>query len=138
MTLVFSTAVVGDFVQRFQSSFSRLTPIAERQNFWCNTVILDGRFPAQVWRHEFVLYNEEATRGQLAEWLYNLEALITSDAATLTLISSVTTPTGFSQMNYGACYLEDATQEDPRDLGEFWAGYFRLTFVGNTRPTRTA
>jgi len=138
MTLVFSTAVVGDFVQDFRlAQAARLTPIAERQNFWCPDVLLDGRYPAQIFRHEFKVYREEASRGEFVQFGYDLEDLIMSDVATLTLVSSVASVTGFSEISYGGCYLEDFRQEDPTDLGLFRAGYFRLTFVGNVKPTRT-
>ena len=135
--MTFAGTPVGDLVQSFTTEFTRLTGIEERQNFWAPTVLLDGGYPAQKWTHEITIYKEEPTRRAFMEFLFGLEGLILPAPATLTLVSSVTTPTAFTTTSYGACYLDSASLDDPRELLLFEAGFFVLRFLGTVRPTVT-
>lgn len=123
--------VIG-WVESFRSNPSRLTPIARRQNFTSSIVILDGRFPAQVWDHEFVLYTETGSLGQFAEVLFRLQDEIRSEPVDLRIEDG---DTGNAIFEFGACYINaPASLEEPSDLLMFRAGFIRISFVGNTRP----
>jgi hypothetical protein len=135
--LVFSGTILGDFAQSFLTGFSRLTPVEERQNFWAPTVLQDGRYPAQTWSHTFKIFKESDSRGLFMEFFFNLEDQIDGDPLPLTLSTTVNTRAGFAEINFGDCYLTDATQDSPGDLMTQKAGFIDLTFIGNTKPTRT-
>ena len=137
VTLVFSGTTLGDFAQSMRSEFERLTPVERRQNFWAPSVLLDGRYPAQVWTHEFTIFAEKDSRGLLMEFFFDLEDQIDGDPLPLTLTSTVNTQVGFAEIDFGDCYLERASLEEPDNFMEHKAAFFSLSFVGNTKPTRT-
>ncbi len=131
-TLIHSTVMLGNWIEDFNSSFGRLTPIARRQNFWSSDIILDGRYPAQVWDHTFKLYTEGGSLGELYDKFLDIYDQIHSDPATLTINDGDTATELFQ---FGACYLEDASLETPEAFLKYNAGLITVTFVGNTRPT---
>jgi len=123
---------VNGWVETFQSNPSRLTEIQRRQNFTSSIVLLDGRFPAQVWDHEFVLYTETGSLGQFAELFFKLQDEIRNDPVDLRIEDG---DTGNAVFEFGPCYINaPASLEEPTELLMFRAGFIRISFVGNTRP----
>ena len=123
---------VNGWVETFRSEPSRLTPIARRQNFTAPNIILDGRFPAQVWDHEFVLYTETGSLGQFAEVLFKLQDEIRDLPVDLRIEDG---DTGDVIFEFGPCYINaPASLEEPSELLMFRAGFIRISFVGSTRP----
>lgn len=122
---------VNGWVQSFNSKFERLTEIIRRQNFTSTIVLLDGRFPAQVWEHELVLYTETGSIGQMAEVIYKFHDEIQGLSAPLTINDGDTANAVFE---FGNCLILPAEMEQPTELLLYRAGFIRVTFVGNTRP----
>jgi hypothetical protein len=122
------------WVQNFTSSYERLTPINLRQNFTSTLVIQDGRFPAQTWEHEFLLYTEVPSLQTMAEVLYKLHDEIRDLPVPLTLNDG---DTATEVVNFGDCYIEPASLDQPSELLLFRAGFIRVSFFGNTRPIVT-
>lgn len=131
VTLPVSTTA---WVEYFTTEFERLTPIAERHNFWGNKVILDGSFPAQIWRHEFTLFTETGSLGGFFEAMLSLHDRIEGLPRPLTINDGDTTTIIY---NFGECYLVSAEPEEPSEFNKFKTGLIRASFVGNTRPTVT-
>lgn len=122
------------WIQSFKSSYSRLTDIQRRQNYTSTIVILDGRYPAQVWEHEFVLYTESGSLGQQAEILYKLHDEIDGVSYPLRMEDG---DTGTAVIEFGNCLILPASLDEPQELLLHRAGFVRVTFLGNTRPIVT-
>ena len=130
-TLVHSGTTIGNYVDGFTTNFSRLTPINKRQNFWASTVILDGRFPAQEWSHEFSLYTEAGSIGGLYEKFLKIHDQIDGDPQLLVMNDGNTTNAVYE---FGQCYLEAAALGTPDQFNLHAAAKINVTFVGKTRP----
>lgn len=130
--LTFAGTTVAEFVQSFTSRFRRLNAVQRRQNFWHDTILLDGSYPAQVWDHQFTVYQEAANRNAYATAFFDLEDLIFSDPRTL-LITAVSTVVA-QDWDFGLCYLEAAEPATPTELQLFRAGFITVRFVGNQKP----
>jgi len=132
-TIVFSTVNVtfptSSFVQAWTPKFQRLTGIQQRQNFWCNDVILDGGYPAQVWTHEFKIYTEAVSVTEYAQRFTDLQSLFLSDPTTLIIQEDAV-----DKIVLGGCYLQPPTPETPSELLQFRAGFLRIVFLGNSAP----
>lgn len=132
-TLIFSGATIGNFIEDFDYKEERLTEIIETQNFWADTVILDGRYPAQVYRTTFKLYTETGSLGGLFDAFLQFNSLITEDPQLLT----VNDGTGATvRYNFGNCYFKGpARPEDPPRFNRHEAMIFEVDFVGKSLPT---
>lgn len=119
------------WVQSFKSRYERLTEIIRRQNFTSTIVINDGRFPAQVWEHEMVLYTETGSLGQQAELIYKFHDEIRGTSVPLRLEDG---DTGNAVIEFGNCLILPAEMDEPQELLLHRAGFIRVTFLGNTRP----
>lgn len=130
-TLTFSTVTFpnSSFVQGWAPSFKRLTGVQQRQNFWCNEVLLDGRFPAQVWEHTFNIFTEAVSVVEYAQRFTDLESFFFSDPTTLVIQEN-----SVDKIVLGGCYLQPPNLEEPRELLQFRAGFLRIIFLGNSRP----
>jgi hypothetical protein len=132
-TLVFSTATVtfptSSFVQAWTPKFRRLTAVQERQNFWCNDVIIDGRFPAQVWEHEFNIFTEAVSVTEYAQRYTDLQSLFLSDPTTLVIQENAA-----DKIVLGGCYMRPPGLEEPKELLQFRAGFLKIMFLGNKAP----
>lgn len=122
---------VNGWVETFTSNYRRLTSINERQNFTAASVILDGRFPAQVWEHEFRLYTETGSLGQFAELVYKFHDEINELPLPLSIHDG---DTANSVVDFGNCYIEPVELDEPSELLLHAAGFVRVTFFGTTRP----
>lgn len=119
------------WVQSYVSRFQRLTDINLRQNFTSTIVIQDGRFPAQTWEHEFLIYTDVPSLQTFPEVIYQLHDEISDLPRPLMLNDGDTATTIVS---FGDCYIEPASLDEPSELLLFRAGLIRVTFLGNTRP----
>lgn len=130
-TLIFSgsTLITSHFVQSWRTQPRRLTPIARRQNLWSSSVIIDGRYPAQIWTHDFLVYTEALTPTAFAQRFVNLEDQFTEAAQQLTLKDN-----GTDRFDLGSCLLEPPSQDNPRELLLFRAGFLKLRFLGTAKP----
>lgn len=117
------------FVQGWVPKFRRLTDIQQRQNFWCNDVILDGRFPAQVWEHEFNIFTEAVSVTEFAQRYTDLQSLFFSVASTLVIQEN-----GSNKIILGPCLMQPPALEQPREQLQFRAGFLRIRFLGTTAP----
>lgn len=132
-TLIFSgtTLIQSHYVQSMKTTFKRLTTVAQRQNLWAPNVILDGRYPAQVWEHNFLLYTEVVSNPiQFAHRFWDTELKIDGSAQLLVMQESLV-----DRVNFGSVYLDVSSLENPSDLLLYRAGFLRLRFVGTTLPT---
>lgn len=132
-TLIFSgsTLLQSHFIQSMRSSWRRLTAIQRRQNLWAPNVILDGRYPAQVWEHEFLVYTEaNSTPLEFAHLFWGMESKVTSTPQLLVLQEN-----GSDRVNFGSCYLEVSNMDEPKELLLYRAGFMKVRFLGNTSPT---
>ena len=126
-----STIIQSSFVQSFRTSFRRAVPVAQRPKLWSPTVILDGNYPAQVWQHDFLLYNEASTPCDFAEEFIDLETKISSFAIPIVLQDNAV-----DRIDFGSCFLEPPSLAQPQELLLYRAGYIRVRFLGNTRPVK--
>jgi hypothetical protein len=139
-TLVFSGATIGNWVQAHRTKVRRITPVRRRHNFWNANVLLDGKYPAKVWEHEFLLYTEAGSTSVVshviffADMYYGFSDQIGDTAYPLTINQG---DTAIVVINFGSCHCEGYDQEDPRDLLLHRAGMVRFRFVGNTKPVVT-
>lgn len=132
-TLIFSgsTMIQSHFIESMKSSFRRLTPLQRRQNLWAPNVIVDGRYPAQLWTHEFMVYTEVTSNPrQFAHRFFDTEDLIDSDPQLLVLQENLT-----DRINFGSCYLDSSQMDEPKELLLYRAGFMRIRFLGVTKPT---
>jgi hypothetical protein len=121
------------WVDSFNTNVVRFEAINRRQCYASTTVILDGRFPAFSFEHEFVLYTETGSLGQLVEAFNKLafDEALRDVPVPLRLEDG---DTGNAVVEYGNCYLETAGLDQPSSLLLYRAGFLRVTFVGNTKP----
>jgi hypothetical protein len=133
-TLIHSGATLGNWVEGFNMDFKRLTPINERQNFWANEVILDGREPAIRWQHEFRLYTEAGSLGGLVEKFLLIQDQVDANPQLLTVNDGDTATVIY---NYGQCYITAAALDEPDEFNQYVAAMINVTFLGKTRPTVT-
>jgi len=129
-TLVFSGSTLGDHLASFRSVPRRATQVEERHNLWATTPILDGSYPALVWDHEFLVYQEDNYPLNFAETYFNLAAHFTS--APQSLIVKLKTDTAIA---FGDCYMREFTQSDPEQLLLYAAGILPIKFVGTQIPS---
>lgn len=117
------------FVQGWVPKFQRLTAVQQRQNFWCPEVLLDGRFPAQVWTHEFNVFTEAVSVTEYAQRFTDLQSLFLSDPSTLVIQEN-----GSDKIVLGGCYLQPPDLEEPSEALQFRAGFLKIVFLGNSAP----
>jgi len=132
-TLLFNSLslVQSHFVQSMKTRFRRLTPVQQRQNLWAQSVILDGRYPAQAWEHEFTIYSEVNSNPiQFAHRFWDTETQISSTPLLLVLQENLT-----DRINFGSCYLDSSQMDKPKELLLYRAGFMKIRFLGNTLPT---
>ena len=90
-TLVFSGDTIGTHIHDWKTTSRRMSEIAERQNFWASDVILDGRYPALVYEHVFMLYMESTDEVDYAHDVLLLNTKIEGDPRALNIICSENT-----------------------------------------------
>jgi hypothetical protein len=130
-TLTFSGTQLGTRFHGYSTSFERATGIAVKHNFWSTAAILDGGYPALVWRHKFVLYTEAGSIVGLEKDFINLADHVVGTPQALTIITSI----GTVVTDFGDCYLDGTPNLDTPDLLLFQrAGFVSLNFIGNTKP----
>lgn len=132
-TLIFSGAQVGDWVEDFDYGAEDVESVAERQNFWADQVILDGRYRALVYRHTFKIFTETGSLGGFFDAIVGLESLVTDDPQVLT----VNDGTGATvRYNFGQCYFKPpARLVNPSRFNRHEAALFEVDFVGKSAPT---
>lgn len=136
-TLVFTSTgvptpvsfVQSHFLQGWTSKFQRLTAVQQRQNLWCNEAVLDGRYPAQIWMHEFNVFTEAVSVTEYAQRYTDLQSLFLSDPSTLVIREN-----GADKIILGGGYFQPPSLEEPRELLQFRAGFLKIMFLGNAAP----
>lgn len=128
------TVVTSSRMIEYKSSWTRLTEIQKRQNYWGNQVILDGRYPAIYLEHEFTVYTEGDDRYHYASRFYDVPRSIVT-AARKPLAICHPDFLGQPVVTFGDCYIESSSQENPADLLMFSAGIMRLRFLGTEIPS---
>jgi hypothetical protein len=129
-TLIFSGSIIGDHIYSTISRPRLATKINERQNLWASSVVLDGRYPALVHDHQFVVYNEESYRLDYMRWFYNLASRIDGDPHSLTINLGNNVVVAF-----GDCYLLEPQQREPDSLLLQSAGLVEVAFLGTSIPS---
>lgn len=136
-----SNTLVGDLlgwtIFGFKMKSYRLTPIQKRQNYWAQFVILDGRYPALVWEHEFQATLIASTPLQFVQQFLNLAGDPPVDANPLPLVLRANT-NGVVQdiIAFGNCYMDTSDQGDPKE-GFLYsaAGGVNFRFLGTKVPS---
>lgn len=131
-TLVFSGYNIGTTAYSYNTKFARAVAIPVRQNFWSERVILDGRYPALVWTHDFMVYHEDLAPASFAKYFLELSELVTSDPYDLRILNQNTKE---DIIVFGDCYLIEPTMEEPDELLLFGAGIFKIQFQGTVIPS---
>lgn len=132
-TLAFPTSLVGDRVHSYNTSVKRATEINVRQNLWASYVILDGRYPALVYQHDFEIYMEKTTPRLYTKALFDIvRTMVTSDPMALTMKNGLTSS---DVIAFGQCYLVPPEQSKPEELMMLEAGLFKVKFMGTECPS---
>jgi len=129
-TLAFSGSAVGDHVYSSKSKSRMVARPSERQNYWSSQVVLDGRYPALVYDHDFVVYRETEYRLDYAKWYYELAQRIDGDPHALALKIGDDVVVAF-----GDCYLLEPQQQEPDSLLLQAAGMVVVSFLGTSIPS---
>lgn len=131
-TLFFNGLQVGDFIEDFDYRAEFISQPAERELLWADTVVLDNRYSANVYRHTFKVYTATGSLGGLFSTISKLNSLITSDPATLAVHTGTTSTILYS---FGPCYYKPpATLQEPNRFNRHKVAFFEVSFVGNTLP----
>ena len=136
-TLMFTPADLSTWkIFTVKTHATRLTPIQQRQAYWANNVVLDGRYPALVWEHEFMATQVNSNpidyyKSALA--LYQTPP-VNGNLAPLILQTAVGGTT-YDVVNYGNCYLEDTAQSQPGEFLIAEAGMQVFKFLGTVLPS---
>lgn len=120
------------WVDDYKSIPELQTQVALRQNFWSSQVVMDGRNPAVIWRHEFKMYVEVNSLATFEKMFYDLQQRFQTDPTTLLLVDGDRTTV---RRGFGPAYLEDASLDNPTTFLQHRAGFIRLNFVSATQPT---
>lgn len=114
------------------SNFKRLTEIAKVQNFWSSNVILDGRYPALVWEHEFLVSRVDSlVMNSYSSYIDFASGAVQGTPKPLHLIH----PTAGSIIAFGDTYFDSVTPQSPDQFLVATANIFKLKFIGNTKPS---
>lgn len=131
-----NSVVIGDWIESWASEAELVEEPRQIQCFTSSSVILDGSFPAFAWRHDFLIYMEEATRWEFADAFVSLtNSLVNGDAQPLVATG---TNTLYTNVDFGSVFLASPPiMETPSALLLHEAGFFRVQFVGTSIPTVT-
>ena len=131
--LTFNGSVVGTRIVGYQVTTKRITPVSVRHNFWASRGLMDGRYPALLWEHTFLIFDERDTVTDYTNAVHSLSReLVTSNPQPLLIKSEGASLTIF---NLGNCYIEGGGHSDPSDLLLFQAGIYNAKFISVTTPT---
>lgn len=129
-----TTPVPTSWVDSFRSTFERATPVNVRQNLWGSSVILDGTYPAYVWRHEFLILSYSGSLGGIYQDYLDLFNMANDGVPRELNVVLGDTTTPF--VSFGPCYIENVDLEEPADFLTHPQALFRVRTIGSTIPTR--
>ena len=130
LTLVYSGTTLGDHIHGMQTMPQRMTAVRRCHNFWASVPVLDGRYPALVYEHTFLVYNEEVSELDYLRWYAELAQQIAGDPYPLEVRINDNVAVAF-----GNCYVEPASQKEPDTLLLHAAGVVELPFIGTDIPS---
>ena len=132
-TLVYSGATLGDHLHSIDEiSPSRMTPVSRQQNYWSNSPLLDGRYPAVIWEYTFTVYQEEADELEFVRGFATMANTGLNDANARSL--EVKNSEGIV-VAFGDCYYEGQKLTGPDAFLLGAAGLIQLQFVGTQVPS---
>lgn len=133
-TLVFSGTTVGTKLVAWAPNWAYATEINKRHNYWATQALLDGRYPALIWSHEFDLYLESTSvKSYMSEYFRLTSSFVTTQPRP-TSICYANSPTGVV-VSLGNCYLDNVSQKQPDKLLLIEAGIVTLRFLGTSIPS---
>jgi len=127
------------WIENWNTTPSLQTAVNRRQNFWSTEVVLDGRYPAMAWEHNFRVYCEVNTYTSPHQALFDfyskftqVSTAIDGTARNLRITVAGTTTV---KVDFGAVYLENFSLEEPEAFMFHRAGFINLQFVGTSIPS---
>lgn len=141
-TCIFSSINVPttySWVEEWSTTPNLLTSVNKRGNFWSRDVILDGGFPQLYWQHSLKMYTEATTSSTPFVELMNFFRIFTQVSTaihgTAQLLTINDGDTANVRINFGQCYLENFSLEEPSGFSLYRGGRMVLEFCGTSIPS---
>lgn len=137
--LTYGSSPVGLKLHALEAPTLRLvTPPKEIHPFWHKTAIVDNRYPAPVFEHNFLVTLDGTDAVGYVASLYAFDVFWdrASESATQSKTLNITTTDSTVMLTFGLCNFAGFNQSEPGQILINKFGLVGVKFLGTTRPVR--